>query len=81
MKPFGRNKRFVTCKPPGYQAIHLNPNIRGKINFKINPLSRVFPTWGMEGSPLTTQNPSTVDSPPLNNNIYAITQLELHFLL
>ena len=25
MKPFGRNNRFVTCKPPGYQAIDLNP--------------------------------------------------------
>ena len=52
MKPFGRNKRFVTCNPPGYQAIHLNPTTRGKIVFTINLLDRVFPTWVMEGSPL-----------------------------
>ena len=50
MKPFGRNKRFVTCKPPGYQAMHLNPTTRGKIIFKINSLDRVFPIWVIEGS-------------------------------
>ena len=48
---FGGNKRFVTCKPPGYEAMHLNPTTRGKTIFKINPLDRVFPTWVMEGSP------------------------------
>ena len=48
---FGGNKRFVTCKPPGYEAMHLNPTTRGKIIFKINPLGRVFPTWVMEGNP------------------------------
>ena len=51
MKLFGHNKIFVTCKPPGYQAMHLNPTTRGKIIFKINPLDRFFPTWVMEGSP------------------------------
>ena len=50
LKLFGRNKKFVTCKPLGYQAMHLNPTARGKIIFKINPLDRVFPTWVMEGS-------------------------------
>ena len=50
LKLFGC-KRFVTCKPPGYQAMHLNPTTRGKIIFKINPLDRFFPTWVMEGSP------------------------------
>ena len=47
----GRNKRFVTCKPPGYEAMHLNPTTRGKLIFKKDPLDRVFPTWVMEGSP------------------------------
>ena len=44
MKLFGRNKRFVTCKPSGYQAMHLNPTTQGKIIFKLNPLDRVFLT-------------------------------------
>ena len=52
MKPFGRSKRFVTCKSSGYQANHLNPTTRCKIVFKINPLDRAFPTWRIEGSPL-----------------------------
>ena len=47
MKPFGRSKRFVTCKPPGYQAMHLNPTTRGRVH----PLERVFPTWVIERSP------------------------------
>ena len=51
LKHFAHNQRFVTCKPPGYQAMHMNPTTRGKIIFKINPLDRVFPTWVMEGSP------------------------------
>ena len=50
MEPFGCNKRFVTCKPPGYLVMHLNPTTRGKIVFKINALNRIFPTWMMEGS-------------------------------
>ena len=44
------NKRFVTCKPPGYQAMHLNSLSGIKIIFKINLLDRIFPTWVMEGS-------------------------------
>ena len=32
MKRFGRNKRFITCKPPGYQAIYLNRTTQGKVN-------------------------------------------------
>ena len=48
--------KFVICKSPGCQAMHLNPTTRVKIIFKINPLDRVFPTWVMEGSPLTSQN-------------------------
>ena len=51
MKPFEHIKKFVTCKPPGYHAMHWNPTTRGKIIFKINPLDRFFPTWVMEGSP------------------------------
>ena len=56
MKPFGHNKRFPGCKPcSGYQPMHLNPNTRGKIIFKINPLDMVFPTW--VSPPLTSQIP------------------------
>ena len=63
MKPFGCTKSFVTCKPSGYQTMHLNPTSWGKIVFKINRLDRIFTTWVMEGSlPHQPKFPS-VDSP------------------
>ena len=62
MKPFGRNKKCVTCKSPDYQAIQLNPTTRCKIIFKINPIDRVFSTWRIEGSPPLL--PALAKSPP-----------------
>ena len=50
LKLFGRNKRFVFCKPPGCDAMLLNPTARGKMIFKINPPDRVFFTWVFERS-------------------------------
>ena len=63
-KPFGRNKRFVTCKSPGYQAIHLNPTTQCKIISKINPL--VFSLLGGEREvpPPLLAKILPVDSPP-----------------
>ena len=45
MKRFGRNKRFIICKPQGYQAIYLNPTTQGKIN------PHRFPYLRIKGSP------------------------------
>ena len=87
MKPFGCNKRFVTCKSSGYQTMRLNPTSWGKIIFKINRLDRIFSTWVMERSPPHQPKFPSVDSPyqrfiaPLNNNFLSNNLVRTSFLL
>ena len=63
MKPFGRKKIFVTCKPPGLSGYAFEPHYPRPNNFQNKFIRQGFSNLGNGGKSPSLAKISPVDSP------------------